>query len=169
VGHFYRVDADLRVEQLPLPPAAVANSIAFSPDGTTMYFADSPARTIWRVDYGADGSLGEPSVFAVLPEGEGFPDGSAVDAEGGLWNARWRGHCVVRYDPEGRETARIALPVSQPTCPAFGGANLDRLFVTSARGGLKADSLRRYPHAGGVFAVPAGCRGLPESRFLTRD
>ena len=168
VGHFYRVDADLRIEQLPLPPAGVANSIAFSPDGRTMYYADSPARTIWRVPYGADGSLGEPRVFVELAEGEGFPDGSAVDADGGLWNARWRGHCVARHDPaDGRETARLALPVSQPTCPAFGGPALDQLFVTSARIGLKEEALAHEPAAGGVFALQPGWRGLPEARFAT--
>lgn len=167
VGHFYRVDAQLRIERLPLPPAGVANSIAFSPDGATMYYADSPARTIWRVAYRADGSLGEPRVFVKIPEGEGFPDGSAVDADGGLWNARWRGHCVVRHDAEGRETARFALPVSQPTCPAFGGADLDQLFVTSARIGLKPDALAREPEAGGVFVLQPGWRGLRESRFAT--
>ncbi len=167
VGHFYRVDADLRVEQLSLPPAAVSNSIAFSPDGATMYYADSPARTIWCLDYGADGRLGEPRVFTTVAKGDGFPDGSAVDAEGGLWNARWQGRCVVRHDPDGHETERLALPVSQVTCPAFGGANLDQLFVTSARMGLKAEELAQQPQAGGVFALQPGRRGLPESRFAT--
>jgi L-arabinonolactonase len=164
VGHFYRVDAQLRVEQLPLPPAGVANSIAFSPDGATMYYADSPARTIWRVAYGADGALGQPQVFARVAEGDGFPDGSCVDADGGLWNARWDAGCVVRHDSNGRETARLALPTSRPTCPAFGGALLDRLFVTTARIGLGA-ALESQPLAGGVFALPTLWRGLPESRF----
>jgi L-arabinonolactonase len=167
VGHFYRVGADLRVERLPLPPAGVANSIAFSPDGGTMYYADSPARTIWRVAYGANGKLGEPRVFAELGDGEGYPDGSCIDTEGGLWNARWLGNCVVRHDADGKETARIALPVSRPTCPAFGGAALDQLFVTSARIGMDAAALAAEPQAGGVFALQPGWRGLPESRFAS--
>jgi L-arabinonolactonase len=165
VGHFYRVDGKLRIEQLPLPPAGVANSIAFSPDGRVMYYADSPARTIFSVDYHADGGMGEPRVFARLPGNAGFPDGSAVDAEGNLWNAQWLGHCVVRYDSSGRETARIALPVSKPTCPAFGGPDFGELYVTSARMGLDADALQREPAAGGVMALLPGARGLPESRF----
>jgi L-arabinonolactonase len=118
VGHFYRVGADLQVERLPLPAVAVANSIAFSPDGATMYYTDSPTRAIWQVPYHADGRLGAPRLFTRVSNAGGFPDGSCVDAGGGLWNAQWDGGCVVRYDASGTETARIALPVSRPTCRA---------------------------------------------------
>ena len=72
----------------------------------------------------------------------------------------------MRYDPNGKESARIQLPVSRLTCPAFGGPALDVLYVTSARGGLDKDRLRDEPQAGGVFAAAAGWRGLPESRFV---
>lgn len=166
VGHFYRVHADLRIERLPLPPAGVANSLAFSPDGRTLYFTDTPSRTIFRVDYAVDGSLGEPVPFVKVPQSEGFPDGSTVDATGGLWNAQWDGGCVVRYDRHGSESARILLPVSRPTCPAFGGPDLETLYITSARIGIPAEGLVRQPHAGGVFAAQPGWRGLPESRFV---
>lgn len=165
VGHFYRVNRDLRIERLALPPAGVGNSIAFSPDGATMYYTDSPTRTIFRLDYDADGTLGEPTPFVRLRADEGFPDGCTVDADGGLWNAQWRGARVVRYDAQGMETARIDLPASQATCPAFGGAALDRLYVTTARAGLDDATLLREPAAGGVFELEPGWRGLPESRF----
>lgn len=164
-GHFYRVDADLRIERLPLPPVAVANSIAFSPDGATLYCTDSPTRTIYSVPYGADGRIGSPRVFFRLPASDGYADGSTVDAAGGLWNAQWQGGRLVRYDPSGAESARFALPVSQPTCPAFGGPMLDALYVTSARTGLDAATLEKEPHAGGVFVLRPGWTGLPESRF----
>jgi L-arabinonolactonase len=167
IGGFYRVHPDLRVERLPLPPAGVANSICFSPDGATMYYTDSPTRTIWRLDYHADGRIGPPQRFVQLGAGDGFADGSCIDAEGGLWNAHWEGGCVVRYDAHGAETARVALPVSRPSCPAFGGPQLDVLYLTSARGGLSRDRLRAEPQAGGVFAATGlGWRGLPESRFV---
>ena len=165
IGHFYRVHADLRIERLPLRPVAVANSICFSPDGATMYYTDSPKRTIWCLDYGADGSLGTPRVFTRLAKDEGFADGSCIDAEGGLWNAQWEGGCVVRYGVDGAETARLPLPVTRPTCPAFGGADLGTLYVTSARIGLDEQVLRGQPEAGGLFALPSRWRGLPESRF----
>lgn len=166
IGGLYRVHPDLRVERLPLPAIAVANSICFSPDGRTMYYGDSPTRTIWSLDYHADGRLGTPRVFVRLRDDEGFPDGSCIDAEGGLWNAQWEGRCVVRYGSDGRETDRIALPVSRVTCPAFGGPGLDTLYVTSARGGLSKERLREEPHAGGVFTAATRWRGLPETRFV---
>lgn len=165
VGHFYRVHPDLAIERLPLPPVGVANSIAFSPDGSTMYFTDSPTRTIQCLDYAADGRLGAPRPFVRLAAHEGFPDGSAIDAEGGLWSAQWQGGCVVRYDVQGAQTHRFEIPASQVTCPAFGGAMLDRLFVTTARTGLGAAALQSEPAAGGVFALESGFCGLPESRF----
>lgn len=165
IGHFYRVHPDLGIERLALPPVGVANSIAFSPDGCTMYFTDSPSRTIQCVDYAADGRLGAPRSFVRLSAHEGFADGSTIDAEGGLWSAQWQGSCVVRYDARGARTHRFDLPASQATCPAFGGTGLDRLFVTSARIGLGADALQSEPAAGGVFELRTGLRGLPEARF----
>lgn len=168
IGHFYRVTAQLQIERLPLPPAGVANSIAFSPDGTLMYFTDTWTRQIWCVDYHADGRIGTPRPFVRVPDVQGFPDGSAIDSDGGLWSAQWGGGCVVRYDRSGAETARIPLPASQPTCPAWGGAGFDRLFVTSARIGLDEAALRAQPTAGAVFgARTTRWRGLPEHRFVT--
>lgn len=102
-----------------------------------------------------------------LPAHAGYPDGSTVDAGGGLWNAQWDGSCVVRYDRNGVETARVDLPVSRPTCVAFGGSALDRLFITTARIGLDQQQLQREPGAGGVFVAHPGQRGLPERRFVT--
>ena len=168
IGHFYRVGADLAIERLPLPQVAVGNSIAFSPDGARLYFTDSPTRLIQCADYHPDGRIGTPRPFARLPANAGFPDGSTVDADGGLWNAQWDGGCLVRWGEDGAETARIELPASRPTCAAFGGAALGRLFVTTARIGLAADRLQREPGAGGVFMIEQpGAVGLPEARFST--
>jgi len=168
IGQFYRVDAELRIETLPLPPVTVANSIAFSPDGTRLYFADSPTRVIRQAAYAADGRIGTPGVFVQLRSDEGYPDGSTVDADGGLWNAQWDGSCVVRYGPDGAETDRLPMPTRRPTCPAFGGAALDRLFVSTARIGLSEAVLREQPSAGGIFALAPGRHGRPEHRFATR-
>ena len=132
-----------------------------------MYFTDSWSREIQCADYHADGRIGPPRPFVRVPEWQGFPDGSAVDSEGGLWSAQWAGGCVVRYGPDGAETMRIPLPASQPTCPSFGGDDLDRLFVTNARIGLDEAAIQSQPTAGGIFTAPAGWRGLPERRFVT--
>jgi L-arabinonolactonase len=167
IGHFYRVDAELHVERLPLPAVAVANSIAFSPDGTRMYFTDSPTRRIDCADYHADGRIGTPRLFVELGSDEGYPDGSAVDADGGLWNAQWDGGCVVRYDSHGVETTRVELPAARPTCPAFGGEGFAQLFVSTARKGLHGDALAAQPAAGGVFVAQTAHRGRAEHRFVT--
>lgn len=164
-GHFYRVDGSLRIERLPLPAASVGNSIAFSPDGRTMYFGDSPTRTIWQVSYALDGSVGAPSVFVRLDANDGYPDGSTVDADGGLWNAQWQGGCVVRYDARGQESARIKVPASQVTCPVFVGPALTTLCVTTARIRMDAAALAQQPGAGALFALATPWQGLPETRF----
>jgi len=160
VGHFYRVDGELNVERLPLPASAVANSLAFSPDGSRLYFADSPRREILCADYHADGRIGAPERFARIADGE--PDGSAVDADGRLWTAIWAAGCVVCHDDSGREVDRIDVPTTHPTCPAFGGRDLDRLFVTSARKASPDE-----PAAGAVLFVDGVGHGRPEHRFVT--
>jgi L-arabinonolactonase len=149
---------------------AVTNALAFSPDGRTMYLADSPARTIWRYVRDPDtGALGTRDVFATVGADEGVPDGACVDAEGGLWNARFEGGCVQRYMPDGTPDVTIRLPVSQITCCCFGGENLDRLYVTTAREGMAHDAYAREPLAGGIFVADVGAAfgiaGLPERRF----
>ena len=173
IGHFWRVDgrgADparpLPLERLPLPRIAVANSTAFSPDGTRMVFTDSPTRTLWCVDYAASGALvGTPRVFARIAEVDGFPDGACFDADGGLWLTLWDGGALLRFDGEGRETERIALPARRPTCPAFGGPGLDTLFVSSACVGLEA-AVAAGAGQGGLLAVTGtGRRGVVEPRF----
>jgi L-arabinonolactonase len=162
IGGLYRLGRDLSVEALPLGPVAVANSIAFSPDGATMYYCDSPRREILCCDYPADDAPPRNArVFARLSDDDaGVPDGSAVDAQGGVWNARFGGGCIVRYDAAGRQTARIDVPTSQPSCVAFGGVNLDILYVTTARGSQEGD-----PVAGGIFAAPSPWHGMPCERF----
>ena len=156
-AHFYRVHADLQVERLALPPAGVGNSIAFSPDGAhdVLHRLADAARSSASTT-GPMARLGDAPVFVRLRRGEGFADGSAVDADGGLWNAQWRGRCVVRCDAEGRESARLEVPASRSTCPAFGGAALDQLYVTTARVGLSAADLQAQPEAGGVFVLQPG-------------
>jgi L-arabinonolactonase len=142
----------------------ISNSIAFSPDGTRMYFADTPQRTIWHFRYDrASGAVSDRRVF--VQTGNGYPDGSCVDADGCLWNAEWDGGRVVRYAPDGSIDRIIEFPASRMTCPAFGGTDLSTLFVTSARAGLDAQALAREPLAGSLFAVRPGVSGLRDTAF----
>ena len=143
----------------------IANSIAFSPDGRRMYFADTPEKRIRIYDYDLDsGVLSGERVF-VSVDGPGFPDGSTVDADGCLWNAEWGGGRVVRYAPDGRVDRVLPLPASQVTCCAFGGAGLDRLYVTTARTGFEPSALAAEPHAGALFAFDVGVSGLADAPF----
>lgn len=165
IGGFYRLNADLVLERLPLPPVAISNSLAFSPDGAILYFCDSPTRRIQCCDYRADGSVGPARTFVDLAGIEGEPDGSTVDADGGLWNAQWGMSRVVRYRRDGSEDRIVHVPTRQPTRAAFGGPALDTLYITSARDGLSAECLRKEPLAGALFAVAAVARGVSEARF----
>lgn len=140
---------------------SISNAICFSPEGDMLYFADTPTQMILRYPIDRDtGALGEPAVFAQL-SGKAYPDGSDVDAAGRVWNAEWGSGRVTARNPDGSRFCFIALPVSQVTCVAFGGADLDLLFITSAREGLSRESLRREPHAGSLFVYRTGVRGLP--------
>ncbi len=163
VGGFHRLGPDLSLERLPLPGVAIANSVAFSPDGATMYFCDSPMRRIQCCDYGDRPSRVREFVDLTAMVGE--PDGSCVDAEGALWNAQWGMGRVIRYLPDGRQDRVLPVAASQPTRPAFGGPALDTLYVTSARIGLSEAALTADPHAGALFQATPGVRGLPEPRF----
>nr|WP_281416137.1 SMP-30/gluconolactonase/LRE family protein [Collimonas antrihumi] len=143
------------------------NSICFSPDGHTMYYCDSPTRTIRCCDYDTDaGTIGNDRLFADLQEQPGEPDGSTIDSAGYLWNARWGGHRVLRYAPDGSIERIVQVPVAQPSCVAFGGAALDTLYITSARESLSDAALLAEPAAGGVLQLRLpDVRGLPEARF----
>lgn len=159
-GALYRYDPDGGCHRV-LDGIGIPNSLAFSPAGDVMYFTDSRDRAIYAFDY--DQETGVPSnrrVFAETPDC--IPDGSTVDADGFLWNAQWGGWRVVRYAPDGTVDRVVEMPVENPTCCAFGGEDLDLLFVTSASAG--AGDRQTQPQAGGLFVVDvevAGVAGTP--------
>lgn len=144
---------------------AISNGICWSPDSAWFYFADSGRRLIWRYAFDpATGGISEPQEFARTAD-PACPDGAAVDAQGYVWSAQWGGGCVIRYAPDGRVDRVLELPVSRPTCVAFGGPNLDLLFVTTARVGLSASELAAQTGAGDVLVYNVRVQGLPENRF----
>lgn len=158
----YRYDERGLVEQVG--GIGQANGIAFSPDDSRLYHADTAARTIYAYRYDvATGAIAERRVFARVTAGK--PDGAAVDVEGCYWSACHGAGRIRRYRPDGTLDREILLPVSQPTMPAFGGVDLDTLFVTSERHGLDAAQLAKEPLAGGIFCIEAGVRGLPDPLF----
>jgi L-arabinonolactonase len=160
-----RVNQDLTVETL-FGGVACANSTCFSPDGATMYFADTPEGTIRAYPYdGATGALGMPRLHADMTGEPGLPDGSCVDAEGGVWNAEWEGRRVIRIAPGGRIDRVVEVPVWKPTCCAFGGADLGTLFITTSRLMSPDEVLRDEPLSGGLFALRPGIGGVADAPF----
>lgn len=167
-GAVYCLGRDKRASAV-LAGFRVPNGLAWSPDGTRFYFNDSP-RAMFVAEFDlAQGRVGGPYVFADVRAAPGFPDGSAVDAEGFIWSARWDGHGLARFAPDGRLDRFVPMPVSRPTSCAFGGPALRHLYVTSARKGLDTATLAREPLAGGIFMLEPGVPGLPTRRWAAVD
>lgn len=163
-GALYRLDPGLEWSRID-DGYRVTNGPAFSPDGRTMYENDSALQVTYAFDLDEDGNASNRRIFARFGEDDGYPDGMTVDSQGCLWIAFWDGWCVRRFSPAGERLEQIDLPVQRPTCPAFGGPNLDRLYVTSARVGLDDNALRMQPCAGGLLLMSPGVSGLPEREF----
>ena len=163
-GQIYQFSMRHGLRTLALPRVSIPNSICFSPDGGTMYFCDSVTPQIFACDYDPEHArTGRPRLFATLDQTDAEPDGSIIDAEGYLWNAQWRAWRIVRYSPRGKVDHIIPMPIKNPTCPAFGGPQLQTLFVISSRMDHSPDELDQSPQAGGLFAIETGISGLPES------
>ncbi|MGD8325008.1 MAG: SMP-30/gluconolactonase/LRE family protein [Gammaproteobacteria bacterium] len=154
-GSLYRLDPDGRFSCHDTG-YIVSNGPTFSPDHTHLYHADTARGVIYRFELGADGSLAGRGIFVDFPPGWGSPDGMASDRDGGIWVAHWGGGRVSRFLPDGRLDRALALPVSQVTSCCFAGADLDRMFVTTAAIGRDNE-----PLAGNLFEVDPGVCGAP--------
>lgn len=160
----YRLEGDGTVTQMA-GDIHISNGSCWSPDSSHFYFADSVRRSIYRYDFDArSGDIGNRQLFARTMVNR-YPDGATVDTEGYLWSAQWRGARVERYTPDGSTAGAIPMPVSQPTCAAFGGENMNLLFVTSARDSLSEWTLDQELQAGNLFVFQTPFRGLPDCRF----
>jgi sugar lactone lactonase YvrE len=149
-------------------PVRTSNGLAWSPDGRVMYHSDTDAKTIWAYDYDLD--AGKPSnkrVFAQVEVADksGGPDGAAVDRDGFYWCAVFANHCLLRFDPEGKLERRVEMPVKYPAMPAFGGPNLQTVFVTSANWPIPPGDRSQHPDEGGLFAFEAPVPGLASALF----
>lgn len=158
-GSLSRVTGDGSVD-LVLDDVAVSNGTGWSPDGSLMYYIDSPTRRIDVFDH-ADGRVGDRRPFAEIEDGAGFPDGLTVDAEGCVWVALWDGSAVRRYTPAGELDRVIELPVPRVTACAFAGPDLTDLYITTARVGLKSP----LPLSGSLLVVPGAGKGLTQPAF----
>jgi len=163
-GTLYRIDPDLSCSPID-GDYRITNGPAFSPDGRIMYHNDTARQVTYAFDLDALGRASDRRIFLQFGPGDGNPDGMTVDTEGCLWIAFWGGSCIRRFSPAGERLQTVRLPVLQPSSCAFGGADLDRLYVTSASVGLDEESLRMQPNAGGLFMFTPGVRGVAEASF----
>lgn len=165
IGALFRITADGQVEK-KLDGLVVANGLAWSPDGRTMWLADSRGPWIDRFDFDpATGEMSNRSRFATPDEAMGRPDGCTCDAAGFYWSAGVSAGRLNRFAPDGRLVEFWDLPVAWPTMPCFGGEGLRHLFVTSlARPGVDQPASASLP-AGSVITFPAQIGGLPPRRF----
>jgi sugar lactone lactonase YvrE len=164
-GTLYRLDPDLRVTAM-VPGTAISNGLDWSLDGRTMYYIDTPTRRVDRFAFEpASGAIANRSPAIVIREGAGSPDGMTVDADGYLWVALWDGWAVERYSPDGRLDRRVEVPAGQASSCAFGGPDLDLLFITTAQEGFPPGGLPDQPHAGGLFVCRPGVQGRAPFRF----
>lgn len=144
-----------------------SNGLGWSLDRKTMYYIDTPTLQVAAFDYDETaGTLAGRRAVVAFPQGVGRPDGMTVDAEGMLWIAHWAGARISRWDPgTGEVLAMVSVPAGNVSSCAFGGPDLDRLYVTTARHKLDAESLARHPHSGGLFVVEPGVCGLPADEY----
>ena len=164
-GALYCLDTDLSWRTM-VSDIGVSNGLAFSPDGGTMYHADTQQQTIWAFDFRAeDGTLSNRRVFATTHDLPGRPDGGCVDAEGFYWSANVNGWQMVRFAPDGSVDRTVKLPVQKPTMPAFGGDNLEIMYITSIGSDGSTPLEPGQPQAGSIFACEPGVGGLPEPKF----
>ena len=163
LGELYRLNAG-SVLTTVVKGVTVSNGLGWSPDGSRMYYADSPMRRVDMFDYDpATGEAFQRRVFADLSAFDGVPDGLTVDADGCVWVAIWGGGVLRRFAPDGTQDAVIQVPVSQPTSCAFGGPGMTDLYVTTASVGLGEAELKAQPLAGRLLRLHPGPVGLPST------
>jgi sugar lactone lactonase YvrE len=163
-GAWFRLDGNVLTPVIQR--VAVANGLAFSADGRTLYCANTPNRSVEAFDLEPKtGDLSNRRLFLTLAPSDGHIDGATVDAEGGYWLAVVATGTVRRYRPDGSLDQTIALPCSNPTKPAFGGADMETLYITSTKLVIKTD-LPGADSNGGLFAVQSGCSGIEDSLFV---
>ncbi len=145
----------------------ISNGMAWSPNGKTFYYIDTPTREVRAYDYDLDsGVIANSRVAVHMPESLGWPDGMTSDAQGNLWIAMWGGAQVTKWDPNtGKLLEQVRVPVIQPSSCTFGGKHMNELFITSARKDLDETALEKYPLSGGVFRVETNVEGLPAFEF----
>jgi L-arabinonolactonase len=163
-GTLWRIDSDGRSDTFA-DGIRISNALCFSPDGATMYFADSFDRNIRAYPYSADG-VGEPHILVDTGQWDSGPDGATVDSDGCLWISLIQVGKIARVTPQGKLDRMIDAPVDLPSSVAFGGEDMATLFVTSIKDSGSGRAISKHPDGGRLFAIDGlRVRGIPEARF----
>ena len=165
-GSLYVLEKDYSCRRV-YEGVGVSNGIAWSLDEKEMYYIDSMKKTVMAFEFDSiTGNISDPRLLIDFQSEQGFPDGMTIDEEGMLWIAHWDGWQVSRWDPRsGKKIDSVYVPAAKASSCAFGGENLDTLFITTARVGLADDQLHTQPHAGGIFTFKPGVRGTQTYSF----
>ncbi len=165
-GSLYSLGRDAKIRKL-LDGLIISNGMGWSPDYRTFYLADSFSKDIWAFDYDLDsGDIANRRTAFTLPDDNGSADGLTTDRAGMVWLARWDGACVQRWNPlSGELLATYSFPAKRTSCPAFGGKQMNELYVTSAAIGLSEEDLQAYPHNGALMRLQTGFTGMPGFPF----
>ena len=158
----YRFDRDKNIH-LVLDSVSISNGIVWTADKKTMYYNDTPTLTIQAFDYDdKTGAISKLRVVVKIPKGIGAPDGMTIDSENNLWVALWGGGMVGKFNPlTGALIQKVKVPAPNVSSCAFGGKNLETLYITTARAWVKEDKLKEFPLSGGLFSVRPGVHGVP--------
>ena len=165
-GALYCLDTDLTVSK-KLDGVTTSNGLVWTRDSATFYYIDTPTHQVQAFDFDPDrADLHNQRVAAEIPNDWGAPDGMTIDEQDHLWIALFRGSRVVRLDPRtGQFELAVSLPALNVTSCAFGGPELDQLYITTARVGLDREQRQAQPLAGSLFRARLPYRGVAAKRF----
>lgn len=165
-GNLYSIEGDFSY-RLQIDSVTISNGIVWSSDTSMMYYTDTPVRKIAAYSYQpSTGDIRFQRYAIVIPDSMGAPDGSTIDADGNVWVALWGGSAVACYNPHSGKLLRtVHVPARNVTSCAFGGADLDILFITTASAGKDSEQKARFPNAGDIFWVKPGVKGVKAAYF----
>ena len=165
-GALYVLETDLTVHK-KLDNVAIANGIVWSHDNSTMYYIDTPTGTVDAFDYDlGTGAIANRRSVITIPSEDGWPDGMTIDADGNLWVAHWGGFRITCWNPNTGELLHtVRAPAPNTSACAFGGPDLDQLYITTACKGVDDATLAEFPLTGGLFVADVGVKGVKAFEF----
>ncbi|WP_341222099.1 SMP-30/gluconolactonase/LRE family protein [Polaribacter atrinae] len=166
-ANLYTISSE-NILQKKIDSVTISNGIVWTSYKKTMYYIDTPTSTIKAFDYNNEtGEISNGKIAVKIPTSLGFPDGMTIDEENMLWVGMWNGNAVIRFNPvTGKVISKIEVPAHNITSCAFGGENLDILYITSASVDMTAEEIEKYPLAGSIFKVKPGVKGVNSNFYI---